>query len=75
MILSQGLINSGTPRFRRYHEGRFYKFNFEGIKKKYKDFRSPTDPDFFKAKHVPDDTENTKHFKWNDVDGFYDPKD
>lgn len=74
MILSQGIINSGTPRFRRYHEGRFYKFNFDDIKKKYKDFTSPKDPDFFKAKYVPEDTENTKHFKWNDVEGFYDPK-
>lgn len=75
MILSQGLINSGTPRFRRYHEGRFYKFNFDGIKKKYKDLSAPTHPDFFKAKYVPEDIENSKHFKWNDIEGIYDSKE
>ncbi len=30
---------------------------------------------FFANKIIPEDTEHTKHFKWNDVDGFYDHKE
>ena len=74
MILNEGIIGRSTPRFRRYHEGQFYNFKLKNIKNRIKKFTQKGDPDFFKNKHVPENTENTKHFKWNDIDGFYDPK-
>jgi hypothetical protein len=75
MILSQGILSSSTPRFRRYHEGKFYSFSMKDVKKKIKQAAKGKDPDFFANKHIPGDTETTKHFKWNDIDGFYDPKE
>lgn len=74
MIFSQGVENGITPKFRRYHEGRFFKFNAEGIKNQYKEFMKPIDPDYFKGRYVPEDTDHTKNFKWNDIEGMYDPK-
>lgn len=74
MILNEGIIGRSTPRFRRYHEGQFYKFKFKNIKKRIKAFTKKSEHDFFSNKDVHEDTENTKHFKWNDIDGYYDPK-
>jgi hypothetical protein len=61
------------PRNRRYHEGRLYNPNIlKNFKKRFQ--RKKKQYDFFSNIEIPENTQNTKFFKFNDNKGFYDLK-
>lgn len=71
--MNTGMIGRMMPRNRRFHEGRFYNFQFKEYLNKFK--KKKKVHNFFKEKEIPEDTEDSKHLKFNDSIGVYDKGD